>query len=157
MILQQDSRLLHLTDCRGAVPLSYVRKDHWARWLEYLESKKDVYWPQRNVRMVGEEQPPELAGYVPNSRPLLNPPNALPTELANMVASGRMKPDEARFLMYDKGCDTTAEESDEDSESDYDESDSDYDSDGDDADEFSLDEEEMADILNSLTLSPTRA
>jgi len=161
IILRSDRRLLHLTDCRGAVPLSYVRKDHWKAWLEYLESRKNELWPVRNTRVVGEEAQPELAAYGPMTRPLINPPDALPTELAGMVASGRIKPDEARFLMYDKG-DATADMSDEegdgfdlDDDDDDDDDCSDYDSDdGDDA--CSLDEAEMADILNSLTI-PARA
>jgi len=150
MILKSDRRLLHLTDCRGAVPLSYVRKDHWGAWLEFLESKKDVYWPQRNTRVDGEEGAPELANFEPNSRPLVNPANALPAELAAMVASGRMNADEAKFLLIDeKGDDPTAEESD--GEWSGSDDDSDYDSDD---SEFSLDEEEMTDILNALTVAP---
>lgn len=155
LILQRDSRLFHLTDCRGAVPLSYVPKKDWAAWLQFLESIKDDYWPQRDMR-AGEQEPPELALLGANTRPLPNPANALTVELAAMVSSGKMTPDEAHFLVHDKTeCSTNEGDSDwEEGDSDDDSSgdDSDYDSDDSDDDDFSLNEEEMADILNTLTL-----
>lgn len=143
LILEVDPRMFHMTDCRGAVPLSYVRQDHWAAWLEFLESKKDVYWKHRDIKTLGEEQPPALALLGPNTRPIADPSHALTIELAGMVAAGKMQPDEAEFLQYDKNDSETYDESDS-------EDDSDYDSDED--DDYSLDEDEMADILQSLSI-----
>lgn len=104
----------------------------------------------------GEQEPPELALLGANTRPLPNPANALTVELAAMVSSGKMTPDEAHFLVHDKTeCSTNEGDSDwEEGDSDDDSSgdDSDYDSDDSDDDDFSLNEEEMADILNTLTL-----
>jgi hypothetical protein len=46
-----------MTDVRGAVPLSYGRKEHWPAWIDYLESKKDILWPKRKrkLKIDGEE------------------------------------------------------------------------------------------------------
>lgn len=159
IILRSDRRMVHLTDARGFAPLSYVRKDHWSNWLEFLERKKDVYWPRRNSRFVGEEEQPELTVYAPNTRPLLNPPGCLPCKVANMVASGRVKPDEVHHIMYEKEDSnrtrmtdqTEADDSDTDSEYDSD----DYSDDNSSDDDSSFDDEEMDEILHSMTLSPS--
>jgi hypothetical protein len=150
IILAADPRLFYMTDARGAVPLSYVRKEHWPLWIEYLESKKDMLWPTRDIKSVGEEGAPDLTLLEPNTRPLPDPVNAMTVELAAMVASGKMKPDEAKFLKYDstKSDDETCGTSVYDSEDDSDSYDSDYDSD---EDEFSLGDDEMADILNGIS------
>jgi hypothetical protein len=97
LISAVDPRLFYMTDLRGAVPLSYVRKEHWPLWIEYLESKKDIIWPKRDLKKDGEEGPP-LSPYATPK----DPPNALSIELATMVASGKMKPEEAQFLKSDK-------------------------------------------------------
>jgi len=160
ILLREDRRLIHLTDCRGATPLSYVRRDQYKAFLEFLESKKDEFWAKRLVDD-GEEGPPDLALYAPNTRPLLDPPNALPPQLAAMVATGRMGPDEAYALVAcDKGDDgATGEETESEYEDDSDDSQSDDDSqdsgpcDDDDDDDAgsSLDEEELREILCGLT------
>jgi hypothetical protein len=147
IILAVDPRLFYLTDVRGAVPLTYVRKEHWPLWIEYLESKKDILWPKRNLANDGEEEAPALTLLQANSRPMHDPEKALTVELAAMVASGKMKPEEAQFLKYDKSDDETCETGSYDSEDEDSDSDSDYDSDEDD---FSIDEGEMADILNGI-------
>jgi Ankyrin repeats (3 copies) len=96
LIERVDVSLFYMTDCHGAAPLSYVREEHWAQWLQFLESKKDVYWPHRS----GEQPPPVLTLQKPNSRPYSQPEKPLTVELARMVANGRMKPSEAKFLQY---------------------------------------------------------
>jgi hypothetical protein len=138
IIIAVDPRLFYMTDKRGALPLTYVRQEHWSDWIEYLESKKDIFWPKRDWEMDGEEEPPVLTMMEANSLPMLDPKNSLTVELAAMVASGRMKPDEAKFLKYDnedETCDSSGDDSDGDSDFD-----SDYDSDEDEEDVFSLDE-----------------
>jgi hypothetical protein len=63
--------------------------------------------------------------------PIPDPINALTVEMAAMVASGRMTPEEAKFLKYDKEDETISDSSDDDSDGDYDSDDSEYDSDED--------------------------
>jgi hypothetical protein len=147
IILAADPRLFYMTDSRGAVPLTYVRKEHWPLWIEYLESKKDTIWPTRDLKSDGEEQSPPLTLTGANSLPMADPEKALTVELAAMVASGKMKPEEAQFLKYDDTCETGSDDSEDDS--DYD---SDYDSDDD-----SMDESVMADILNNYPTSTSNA
>jgi hypothetical protein len=102
MILQQDVNLFHMMDSRGALPLAYVGKDQESAWIEFLESKKDVFWPIRSHAASGEPEPPPLVLFDAKSRPVPDPTSALTVELAAMVASGRMRPFEARFLVYDQ-------------------------------------------------------
>ena len=95
----------------------------------------------------------------PNERPLPEPENALSIELAGMVASGLMSPEEAMILKEDDGEDSeegdysdSDDEEDSDDDSD-DDSDSDYDSDDDEYDVndlggFSADE--LAGMLSRL-------
>jgi len=148
MILDVDVRFFHMTDCRGALPLSYVRKEHWAAWVEFLASRKDKYWPKRDIATEGEQEPPELAKLGPNTRPIPDPKDALTVELATMVATGRIKPDEARMLLRDN--DDTVEASD----SDFSDDDSEYDSSDYDSDEESdLDDEELEEMINTFRLA----
>eukprot|EP00797_Seminavis_robusta_P029642 Sro5_g004530.1 ANK (352) ;mRNA; f:180454-181847 len=77
-IANRDITLFHMTDSRGAVPLSYVRREHWPQWIEFLESKKDTWWPP--VR--GVDQPSVLVDVAPNEKPIPEPVNALSMELA---------------------------------------------------------------------------
>lgn len=97
MLLRADRHLLHLMDCRGALPLSYVRKENWTAWLEFFATRNDLFWPRRN-HLQANEGPPPLALLQPNSYPRPDPVNALSAELANMVACGKIKPLEAEFL-----------------------------------------------------------
>jgi hypothetical protein len=136
-ILEIDVRLLHMTDCRGASPLSYVRKEHWAFWIEFLESKKDVFWPRRDLANEGEEELPALAMLGANTLPLPNPANALTLELAAMVVSGKMQPEEATLLQYDGD---TCDSSNDDSQYDSDDCSDDYSDDCNDDTDFSLDD-----------------
>jgi hypothetical protein len=138
-----------MTDSRGAVPLSYVRREHWPQWIEFLESKKDTWWPP----ITGEDSPSFLVDVAPNEKPIPEPKNALSVELAGMVASGVMSANEARILQEEGDTvDNTEYDSDEVSDSEDDESDSDddssYDSDYDSDDDESMDaEEELAEEL----------
>jgi len=43
-ILDINLNLLILTDVRGAIPLNYVREEHWIQWCAYLFHQKDKYW-----------------------------------------------------------------------------------------------------------------
>jgi ankyrin repeat protein len=88
MLLRIEPRMMTLTDCRGATPLSYVSKSHWAAWLQFLESVKEDFWPFRDVKNHGPQDPPERVLHPSNSRPVVDPPNAPSLDLARKIASG---------------------------------------------------------------------
>lgn len=89
LILSKDVRLLHVVDCRGSPPLSYTKKEDWKRWIEFFDSKKEVFWPARDVNVDGEEAPPPLILEAPHSRPIPDPPNAVSVEQAKSIAAGK--------------------------------------------------------------------
>ena len=102
MILDQDVNLLHMRDCRGALPLAYVQKEHWADWISFLQSKKEKYFPEvPRCDDLHKSSPHLLTQQLPNSRPVPDPPNALALDLARMVASGRITPAEVAILLED--------------------------------------------------------
>lgn len=145
LILDADKNLLRLLDCRGASPLSYIKKENYGLWMEFLQSHMDLYWPARDASMEGEERPPPLTLRQPHSLPIPDPGHALPLEVAAMVSNGRMEPEEAVFLDDDSSDeDDDSEYDSEDDSSSYDSDDasdmSSYDSDGD------MDNQEMAEI-----------
>jgi hypothetical protein len=121
LLLQQDTRLIHMQDAAGATPLSFVRADQYGAWNTYLESILDTYWKPRDAS-AGIECPPPLALRKSNSRPVPNPENALSLDLAALVSSGRMEPDEAiatHNLSEDDEDDMTWDENDDDSDDDW--------------------------------------
>ena len=146
LILDSDVHLLQLLDCRGAAPLSYVKKDNYTKWIDFLKSKMDRFWPIRDVNTEGEERPPPLTIRKPHSLPIPDPPHALPLEVATMVSNGRMEPEEALYLDDDDDDDSSdddsAADSDDDDSFDSEDDDSDYDSDED----SDFDQEEMAEF-----------
>lgn len=142
LILDSDKNLLHLLDCRGAAPLSYVKKENYGRWIEFLQGHLDRFWPPRDISTEGEERPPPLTLRQPHSLPIPDPGHALPLEVAAMVANGRMEPEEAIFL-----DDDSSDDEDDDDDSSFDSDDDSYDSDDDDdSDDSEIDAEEMAEI-----------
>ena len=100
MLLDRDVRLFHMIDARGHGPLNYVREEHWGQVIQFLDEHRDVYWP-KDADKKTKQAPPPLTLEPVNSRPVLNPANALSLELAKLVASGRMKPSEALLLNAD--------------------------------------------------------
>jgi hypothetical protein len=174
LIANRDITLFHMTDSRGAVPLSYVRREHWPEWIEFLESKKDTWWPP--IR--GVDQPSVLVDVAPNERPIPEPENALSIELAGMVASGVMTPAEAKLLQEEDEAEDDSEDhsddeednsDDEEDDSDDDEEDDSEDADSDDGSECSSDDDDedeyagmgmtmadMDDILKRVNYSSAR-
>jgi hypothetical protein len=69
-LLDQDKQMLYMMDSRGHLPLMYARKHHWSKWLQFLRSKKDEYWP-RGVALSYSEL--GLPFSSPNSRPISDP------------------------------------------------------------------------------------
>lgn len=163
LLLQHaDARLFYMMDRRGALPLSYVHKDHYPAWIAFIDQIKDVHWP---VTVYPTQGPPVLCKYGPNSRPLPNPKHAcLADHLCTMVANGRLTIDEALMIAKEEAAqkeeegdaataDLTCDDDDcsDDSDSDDDGSDdddddddgSDDDSDCSDYDSSSFDEDEL--------------
>lgn len=126
MVANQDPTLFHLTDTRGALPLSYVRREHWNIWIGFLEAHKDQWWPILTEQQRRERLSP-LIEEAPNSRPLPDPKNALSLELVQMVVSGALSLREAKLLEAEGATETCDSDSDEDTESEDDEDDDDSD------------------------------
>lgn len=177
LLLKNDLTLLHMTDCRGYLPLSYVRKDHWPVWIDFIDKMKDEYWPVIEQQQQTEdntegmsstststcflnEAPSHrkklisaLVDEKPNTRPLQDPINALPLDLATLVASGKIEPDEAiqirnqRLVASAVAENEKEDENDADSIDDDDSDDDDSDSDDDDSDDDDDSECSDMDIL----------
>lgn len=106
MLLNKDRRLLHIVDCRGSTPLSYVKKESWQEWMQFFDRQKEVWWAHRDIDTEGEETPPELVGRQPHSIPIQDPPMALPCDIVKAIASGKIDPDEHR---REKSCENTGD------------------------------------------------
>jgi len=140
LLLESDVRLVSMTDGRGATPLSYIHRDDWGGWHEFLQDNLDKYWPKRKVLRDGEQGVPELAELPANGRPLADPEKALSPELAEMVVSGRMEPDEAQFLTHNVD-DENGEDDDNDEEN--------GNGNDDDNDSRATDDESLSDLLKA--------
>jgi hypothetical protein len=146
--------LFHMLDSRGSTPLGYIRREHWAEWIQYLEARKDEYWPKVKHHQPAPDHP-AIVKDAAHSRPRPDPEHALSPELATMVASGKMTPAEVAIMML--------EEEDSDDDESFDEADSDYDSEDDDSDfdsrydsdNMSIDEESVQGLIHNL--APPRA
>ena len=120
-LLDIDQHLLFLADKRGHLPLSYTRQEHWSDWLQFLESKKNEYWPLRHD--ADEKNTAELTRLMPHSRPVRDPTHALSLDMTRRVASGRLQPSEVSVLVLDvcgeiTDCDSYADSNDVDIEED---------------------------------------
>ena len=87
LLLNQDRRLMHIVDCRGASPLSYVKSEHWPEWIEFFERHKDIWWPHRQIEKEGEEGRPALCNLAPHSCPQPDR-KGVSYETAMMIANG---------------------------------------------------------------------
>ncbi|GAX22247.1 hypothetical protein FisN_19Lh317 [Fistulifera solaris] len=111
-ILQVDPHLINMADSRGHLAFDYVRKEHCDEWIAFLDKVVDEIWPTQS------EQPPPhpLTLRQANTEPLADPSNALSLDLAEAVASGKLRPCEALMLQNENFSDI------DDSSSDYDSS-----------------------------------
>ena len=50
LILSECPDLLYIQDKRGSTPLSYLRKDKWAAWNKYLNSKPAEFFKPRSLQ-----------------------------------------------------------------------------------------------------------
>lgn len=113
-----SASMFYLKDCRGSRPLAYVHAEHYPAWIKFIQANKDKYWPVERANEVD----PRITG-APNSFILPDPKEALTLEMAQMVSSGRMTPDEALLLKCNGDDNTDDETFSDESESDYDSSD----------------------------------
>jgi hypothetical protein len=107
-----------MMDVRGALPLSYVQENDHELWIDFLTSIKDTIWPPR-LDEQQEQLPPPLTLEPPNSRPVPNPSLVLPNMFIQMLASGRMNPEEIALLHDDNEDDEDEESYDDDFHFDY--------------------------------------
>jgi hypothetical protein len=124
-LLETDMRLLHMVDARGHTPLSYTRQDHWSEWLQFLNAKKEIYWPRRSKEEAAAAM--DLTSAL-NAAPIRRAAteNEISIEMAKMVAEGKLTPKEAIYLRS-QGDESTSDDSDDDDD-DSDEDDSEDDS-----------------------------
>ena len=145
-----------MMDARGSTPLAYVRQEHWGRWVQFLQSKKDEFWPAlpKGDHAIQEQQRACSLLHSPAfTRTLPDPASAMPLKLAAMVASGIMLPKEASMLMQEDTCNSSDDgvccgsRSSDDDDDDDDDSFCDDDSSYDSEDDIDIDEDEiMAEI-----------
>jgi hypothetical protein len=122
-------------DVRGLLPLSYVQEKDYDKWMHFLQAHEHEIWPFR----VSKQKPiPPRTLEFPNSRPIPEPHVMLPSVFVEMLASGRMSPEEVT-AMHDFD-----ESSDDSDDSDSDDSSSDSYTDDDDDDEDDEDDEDVA-------------
>jgi hypothetical protein len=89
--------MLHMADHLNMVPLQFVPQTAWGDWIILLDAKKDNYWPEHKFDLRTHEEPPPLFTLQPpNSRPVKDPINAVPLDLAEQVAQGKITPDYAQ-------------------------------------------------------------
>jgi ankyrin repeat protein len=107
LLLKKDRHLLFMADCRDTVPLQYVPKQSWAIWREYIDTIIEEIFPVRSRPQSIVEHADEgavLARMRPNTRPLVCRSNALRMELARIVATGRMEPEEIDVIRGTTTC-----------------------------------------------------
>lgn len=100
LLLDRDINLLRLRDKRGSTPFDYVEKRNQRQFIEYLLSKKDVYWPPRDPTL--DELPPPLVLLPPHSRMIPDPQDPMSLDLVSAVADGKMNVNEAMMLYPDE-------------------------------------------------------
>ena len=96
LICERDLRLLYMADHLNMVPLQFVPKTAWMDWILFLDAKREDYWPEGKFGHGQEEPAPLLTLQPPHSRQVKDPPNALPLDIAEQVASGNIKPNMAQ-------------------------------------------------------------
>jgi hypothetical protein len=98
-LLNADKNLLFLVDIRGHSPLSNTRREHWPLWLQFIESRKNEYWPLR-LGTDGTDSL-NLITLMPHSRPVHDPKHALSLNICRMVSSGSLKPSDVEKLLFE--------------------------------------------------------
>ncbi|KAL3936578.1 MAG: hypothetical protein SGBAC_008131 [Bacillariaceae sp.] len=94
LILPVDRDLLHLMDCRGFLPLDYVRKESHPNVIQYLSRVMDDFFPHRSVDDETDLSP-ALTRRQPHSSPVPDPEKAMLPMTASLVANGKIEPEDA--------------------------------------------------------------
>lgn len=134
-ILKHDPMQLYMADIKGLLPLAYVRRELRQEWMEFIDKEIGLFFPASF-----DQKKSSLLELKPNSRLIPDPAHALTPQVAEMVASMIMDPHEAVCLQYEKKdenedlCDAYREIEDH-SES-----------------NFSLDENELSEILTLMSV-----
>ncbi|KAL7558960.1 hypothetical protein ACA910_006303 [Epithemia clementina (nom. ined.)] len=122
LVIQCDRCMWFLKDCRGALPLSYVHKDHLQQWKTWLDDNMDRMFPPRNGAVTKttsqqHQQHQQSSSRAPTNALLKAMPQyqddetkaqtemtaakafePLSLELIQMVANGTLSPREARVM-----------------------------------------------------------
>ena len=156
LILKQHKRLFYLADDQGRLPLACLPEKHWTAWTRFLMSRKEEYWPERDVKTLGFEKEDPVAVQPPLSLCNENEKDVISLHLALQVAEGHVSPLEAliqRVSADVNDLDADFCSDDDDSMSDSDEDDS-FDEDDDDDDEewseSTFDQDELEEILGCI-------
>jgi Ankyrin repeats (3 copies) len=95
MLLEVDQNMFFMADRQGYLPLSYVPKSVGEKWIKFLERNMEEYWPKRSSLTPSLPSVPSIVKKSPNSKPLKNPKHAMTSELASLVATGKIAMEEA--------------------------------------------------------------
>ena len=90
LILAADPRLLYVTDQHGKTPLDFVTTTYFGDWMKFFDSVAASLWPANAAR---EYHPESSKGPVPD------PPNEISLQLAEGVASGKIKPKQVKEMI----------------------------------------------------------
>ena len=118
----EGARLLYVVDAHSKTPLDFVGDEWREKWIEFLESVKDAYWPVCNDNVSSNnDDDGDSSGsdagiaYIPEAKDdgsavIPDPPGALSPELAAGVASGRVLPEDARRLQQEQEASSVQQE-----------------------------------------------
>lgn len=107
LLAKLDVTLFNMVDDSGATPLSFVPNGDWAKWVEFLEAVKDIYWPLSRCKdgtCVTESfsfsfEVLNVAFAKSNDvRSLPDPPKPLDVGMAQLVAMGKLTPQNANAV-----------------------------------------------------------
>jgi ankyrin repeat protein len=88
-ILARDPTMLFLADARGTLPMGYMKREHYSVWNEFWKNNVDKFFPSPVNELVHAK---------PFTRCIPDRENAIPLELAKLVAANRMRPHEVALL-----------------------------------------------------------
>jgi len=90
--------MLFILDIHGSVPLTYVTKKNWGAWNRFLGQVMDDIFPVTNGN---KDDAPPFCCADPDTRPVPDPVDPLPKEVAAMIANGEMQPDDIEVIEED--------------------------------------------------------
>ena len=103
MLLDKDKSMLRVKDRGGKTPLEFLIPAKWEMWTNFLIRRKEIYWPPMRARPAPAEWDEWSRKLVIMAGPgdcLPDPAGSLSLKIATLVASGKIKPDDA-FAFYE--------------------------------------------------------